>query len=341
MDHKHLSIRLAAPTVLLYAAGYPIGAATVSVMSPFLVIVLRFAASAVVLWAILAVRRQPLPTRTQVGHAIIAGLLTQGVQFLSLYWGLAHSVSAGLASLVIALNPVVTAALMAALLAHRESRRGVAALVLATAAVLLACAPKIVQDHDAGFPIIAVVIAMAGLSVGGIYQGRHCAGADPMAVTAIGLTASTPLAGIAAASAPMTCTDWPRAITLLAIMVVVSSVGATTLYAVCIKQSGARAASILFAVIPAAASVMAWITLGDRLSGLTVCGLVLGAAACTLQARTASHAPRPPGAGANESRRIGTVQVRPVGCWPHGKVRNRRHGGPDARAPRRVADGGR
>jgi len=342
MDHKRLSTKLAAPTVLLYAAGYPIGAATVSVMSPFLVIVLRFAASAVVLWAILAIRRQPLPTRAQAGHAVIAGLLTQGVQFLGLYWGLAHGVSSGLASLVIALNPVVTAVFMAALLGHRESRRGVVALVLATAAVLLACAPRIVHDHDAGLPIVAVVIAMVGLSVGGVYQGRHCAGADPMAVTAIGLTASTPLAGIAAASAPMTCSDWPRAITLLTIMVVFSSVGATTLYAVCIKQSGARAASILFAVIPAAASVMAWISLGDRLSVPAVCGLILGAAACILQARTAP-APSPSGAGRafKEPRRISAVQVRTVGCWLHGKVRNRRHGDPDARVPRRAAGCGR
>ena len=339
MDHKRLSTKLAAPTVLLYAAGYPIGAATVSVMSPFLVILLRFAASAVVLWAILAIWRRPLPTRAQIGHAVIAGLLTQGVQFLSLYWGLAHGVSSGLASLIIALNPVLTAALMAVLLGHRESRRGMVALVLATAAVGLACAPRIVHDHNAGFPIIAVVVAMVGLSAGGVYQGRHCAGADPMAVTAIGLTASTPLAGIAAATAPMTCSDWPRAITLLAIMVVFSSVGAATLYSICIKQAGVRAASILFAVIPAAASVMAWLTLGDQLPVLAICGLVLGAAACILQARTAPQAPRPPGTrrASNEPRRVSAPQVEPVGSSLHEKVRNRRYGGPDAHVPGHAA----
>jgi hypothetical protein len=44
MTERTLSARLAVPTALLYAAGYPLGAATVAVMSPFLVILPRFAA---------------------------------------------------------------------------------------------------------------------------------------------------------------------------------------------------------------------------------------------------------------------------------------------------------
>lgn len=65
-----------------------------------------------------------------------------------------------------------------------------------------------------------------------------------------------------------------------------------TLYSACIEQSGARAASILFAVIPAAAGVMAWAALGEQLSSLTIAGLVRGAAACVLRARSGGPAGR-------------------------------------------------
>ncbi|MCP2160169.1 DMT family transporter [Williamsia serinedens] len=280
-----MSLGLAVPTVLLYAAGYPIGAATIAVMSPFLVILIRFAASAVLLWGVLAVRRVPLPPRRQLGHAAIAGVLTQGVQFLGCYWGLSHGVPAGLAALIVALNPVATSAIMMAALGHRESRWGVAALVLATVSVVLACAPSLVADHHLGVGIVAVIVGMLGLSVGGIHQGRRCVGMDPMLITAIGVTTSTPLAALVAVASPMHVTDWPRAGVLLVVMVVFSSIGATSLYAACIARSGPRAASILFAVIPSVAGVMAWIGLGEALSPLAVVGLVLGAVACVAQSR--------------------------------------------------------
>ncbi|MFW0786368.1 DMT family transporter [Gordonia sp. CPCC 206044] len=286
MSRRPLPLRLAVPTILLYGAGYPLGSATVAVMSPFLVILLRFAASAAVLWLIVALRRTPLPGRGQVLHAMAAGLLTQGVQFLGLYWALAQGMPAGLSSLIIALNPVVTAVLMALVLGHRETRRGIVSLVLGTAAVVVACAPGVVADHGVGSALIVVVVAMLGLSLGGIYQGRYCSGMDPWMITAVGLTASTPFAGIAVALTPTHTSDWPRALILLAAMVVLTSVGATTLYAACIERSGARAASIIFAVIPATASVMAWVALDESLSAFTLVGLVLGGAACVLQATT-------------------------------------------------------
>ncbi|MFE3188522.1 DMT family transporter [Nocardia sp. NPDC059240] len=287
MTDRALSPKMAIPTVVLYAAGYPIGAMTVAVMSPFLVIVLRFAASALLLWVIVAARRTPLPDFRSTGHAMAAGLLTQGVQFIALYWGLAHGVPSGIASLVIALNPVTTAALMALALGHRESKQGIIALVFATGAVVLACAPKIAADHRIGLGIATVVIAMLGLSMGGVYQGRYCRQLDPWLVTALGLTASIPMAALLAVFTPTNCTDWPRAVALLAFMVVLSSIGATTLYSACIKRSGPRAASILFALIPAVASLMAWVALGETLSALSVGGLALGAAACVMQAKAA------------------------------------------------------
>ncbi|GAA5050955.1 DMT family transporter [Nocardia callitridis] len=313
---RRLPIRLAGPTAILYAAGYPIGAATVAVMSPFLVISLRFAASAVLLWGVVVARHvlgarggaaaprvSPLSDRRKVGHAMIAGLLTQGVQFLGAYWGLAHGVSAGLAALVIALNPVMTAALLAVFLGQRQSRRGVVALGLAAAAVVLACLPKIVHDHAVGPGVIAVIIAMLGLSVGGVYQGRHCSNMDPWVVNALGLTASTPVAALTLLFSPVTTTDLPRALILLTVMVVISSMIGTTLYSACIKRAGAMAAAILFAVIPAITSLIAWAFLGEQLSILTLVGLLLGAGACALQAAsarqkgravTSDEAPRPP-----------------------------------------------
>ncbi len=305
--YRPLPLFLAVPTVILYAADYPIDAATVTVMSPFLVILLRFFFSSMLLWVVVAARRSRLPSLRQVGHAVVAGVLTQGTKFLGVYWGLAHGVSASFTALVIALNPVVTAALVATVLGQRESRRGLAALGLATAAVLLACPPKGVADHHVGPGIVAVVIAMLGWTAGGVYQSRKCAGMDVWVLTAIGVTASIPLASTLATVSPMSVTDVPRTIVLLAVMVVFSSALGTTLYAACIKRSGPRASSLLFAVIPAATGLMAWAVLGERLSGWSVGGLVIGAAACLLQAGATSGR----GRGGHAVRRRSVVRSTP------------------------------
>lgn len=289
MEHQRLSWKLATPTVLLYAAGFPIGAATVQVMSPLMVILLRFALSTIVLWLILGARRVPCPSRRTVLHASVVGLMTQGVHFVALYWAFTQGVPSGFASLIIALNPIATAVMLGLFLGHRESKGGAAALILGLAAVVTACLPKILQDPAVGPALGAVVIAMLALAGGSIYQNRTLPGVDGVTVTAIGITASIPFAGIAALLTPVEVEDWAKAMTLLVLMVAVNSVGAMTLYAVCIKRFGARATSILFAIIPAVASVMAWIALGEDLSPFTIAGLVLGAAACVVQVRSGTR----------------------------------------------------
>lgn len=197
---------------------------------------------------------------------------------------LAGGVSSGLSALIIALNPVVTALILAVWTSHRETPRGRLSLLLGAAAVVVACSPMIFEDFSLGVPLLLVVVALLGLSFGGIQQGRHLTGVHPLVITAIGVTVSAPFAGVVAVAEPGEVTDWPRALVLIGAMVVFSSVGATTLYATCVARAGARAASILFSVIPATAGVMAWVALGENLSVFAVIGIVLGASACLVQA---------------------------------------------------------
>lgn len=79
---KKLTPLLTVSTVVAYAAGYPLGSASVAVMPPGLVIFLRFLASAVLLWVIVAALRLPMPPPGRLRQAMTAGLLIQGVQFL-------------------------------------------------------------------------------------------------------------------------------------------------------------------------------------------------------------------------------------------------------------------
>lgn len=114
----------------LYALGYPIGALSVSAMTPMLVLVARFALAGAILatWALIA--RAVWPTGRTLCHVIVAGLLMQAVQFCALYEALEHGAPAVLGAVVISMNPVVTAVLAALFLDERLNRWRLVALAL-------------------------------------------------------------------------------------------------------------------------------------------------------------------------------------------------------------------
>jgi len=71
----------------------------------------------------------------------------------------------------------------------------------------------------------------------------------------------------------------------VAAVVLLNATVAMTLYVRAINNYGAAAVAMLFTVIPAVAGVLSWLMLGQRPDIGIAIGLVLGAAACWLNAR--------------------------------------------------------
>ncbi|MFE7114147.1 DMT family transporter [Streptomyces sp. NPDC057654] len=281
---------LPAVTVLLYAVSYPLGALTLGFITPFLLILLRFALSAVLMWTIVAARRIPLPRGRVLAWTVVGGVLVQGVQFLGLYWGMAHGVSAGIASLVIAMNPIATAVITRLVLHQRENRWGLLALTCGAVGVVAACLPRLLFDPAVGPGLIAVLIALGGLSAGSLLQGRKLHTVDSFVFTAIGVTGSIPPAAALALTTPQHVSDPAPAAGLLTVLVLASAL-AMVCYAACVRRLGARGASILFALIPAVAVVAAWLLQGTPLDITTAIALTCGALACAAQTRAVRTTP--------------------------------------------------
>lgn len=280
-------------TVLLYAVSYPIGALAVSAVEPFMLIAFRFAITSLVLWSWFIVRRRgsagrselAVPRGAQLLWGIVAGMLVQGMQFLALYWALAHGVGPGICALIIAMNPVATSLLNRASHGAREGKWGHLALVAGVIGVAAACAPTIIADPRLGSGFVAVLIALFGLAAGSLVQGRRLKDVNPIVFTAIGTTASIPAAAIMAMTEIGSLAALPRAVPIVLTLVLTSTL-ATTLYAACVRRSGARAASVLFAVIPAVAALAAWMIQGTAIGVPVLVGLTFGSIACVAQVRS-------------------------------------------------------
>ncbi len=268
--------------VTLYAVNYALTSLALRTMSPFLLLLLRFVLSVLVLLAVCALLRTPIPRGRLLAVAAGAGLLSQAGQFIGTYWALGHGVGAGFTALVIAMNPVVTALLSRLILRRRASRRALLSTALGAAAVIVACLPIVLADPRIGPVVLAVGGSLVAVSLGALWQGRSLREVHPAMFTLIGVVVSTPVAGALALTEPARPPSGFASWALLGGIVAIG-LGGTVLYSALVRAVGADAASILFSVIPAATAVAALILLGEPLSVAGVIGLVLGAAASVLR----------------------------------------------------------
>ena len=282
MDMPRMPLSTASAVTFLYALGYPIGALAVAAMTPMAALVLRFslAASILAIWTVLV--KAPWPRGAQFGHVVVAGLLIQAVQFCSLYEALQLGSPAVLGAMAIAMNPVTTAILGAVFLREPLGPQRLAALALGVVAVLAACAGRLMSAQGVDPVILLLVLALLGLSAGGVYQQRFCAGVDFRAMSAMqNAVALIPAAALAILT-PFSVHDGAKAAIAVGGMVLLNATLAVSLYLRAINTHGAAAVAMLFAVIPAVAAVLSWLMLGQRPDAGVAVGLVAGGFACWL-----------------------------------------------------------
>ena len=308
-----MPLRRASNLTFFYALGYPIGALAVSAMSPMAVLVFRFGLAGAILsgWALLA--RVTWPTGRTLVHVLIAGLLTQALQFIPLYLALMHGAPAVLAAVVISMNPVVTALLVAGFLGEGLTWTRVGALVLGVLAVLAACAGRLITMGGVDSVVLLLLAALVSLAAGGVYQQRFCSDVDFRSTAALqNAVALVPVAALATVM-PFTVVDAWKAAGAVAAVVLLNATVCMTMFVRAINNFGAAAVAMLFAVIPAVAGVLSWLMLGQRPDIGVAVGLVVGAAACWLNARGSrqqrQHDPTGDGRG---QHRVDPVHDSPV-----------------------------
>jgi drug/metabolite transporter (DMT)-like permease len=284
MPHTPMPMRTASSVTIFYALGYPIGNLAVASMTPMAVLVLRFGLAAAVLVGWTQIAGVAWPTGRKLGHVMVTGLLMQAVQFCCLYLALQRGAPAVLGAVVIAMNPVVTAILGALFLRERIGRRRVLALVLGVAAVVSACASRLIAAGGVDPVLILLLIALVGLAAGGVYQQRFCADVDFRATSAVQNAVALVPAALLAALTPFAVHHALNAVLSVAAVVVMNATLAVSMYVRAINVHGATAVSMLFCVIPAVAGLLSWIMLGQRLDAGIALGLLLGAAACWVNA---------------------------------------------------------
>jgi drug/metabolite transporter (DMT)-like permease len=286
MTPTRMPMRTAMAVTFFYALGYPIGNMAVHSMSPMAVLVFRFGLAGLILGAWAVVSKVSFPTGRKLGHVAVTGLLMQAVQFCALYFAVQHGAPAVLCAVLIAMNPVATALLAAAFLRDRLTPGRIVALLLGVAAVFAACASRLIAEKGVDPAVLLLLVALVGLAAGGVYQQRFCADVDFRASTAVQNAVAFVPAVVLALTTHFEIHDARKAAFAVAGVVLLNAVLGVSLYVRAINLHGASAVAMLFCVIPAVAGVMSYFMLGERIDVGIGVGLVLGALACWLNARS-------------------------------------------------------
>ncbi|MCV7228701.1 DMT family transporter [Mycolicibacterium komossense] len=308
MQLTRMPLRTASAVTFFYALGYPIGNLAVGAMTPMAVLVFRFSLAGLLLGAWAAISRVPWPRGRKLAHVAVTGLLMQAVQFCCLYLAVQRGAPAVLCAVVIAMNPVATAVLGALFLRERLGPARILALGLGVAAVLAACASRLVHEHGVDPVFVLLLVALLGLAAGGVYQQRFCADVDFRASVAVQNTVALIPAAVLATLTPFAIHDHLKAGLAVAAVVLLNAGVGVSLYVRAINRHGAAAVAMLFCLIPAVAGVLSWLMLGEHPDiGIGV-GLVLGAFACWLNARASRQKRQDdPGRDGRGQNRVETV----------------------------------
>jgi drug/metabolite transporter (DMT)-like permease len=275
--------RLGAPAlfVLLWSTGFVGAKYGLPYAEPFTFLGLRLAIAAALL-ALLAVvlRSAGMASRPQYGRAAVVGILLHAGYLGGVFYGISLGIPAGVSAVVVSLQPVLTAVLAARVLGERPTARQWLGLGLGVAGVVLVVGPGIAAA-DSAEPLstaglAACLVALVSGTLGTVYQKRHGDGIPLVWGTAVQYVAAAALLlAVAVATEDMTIRWTVEFVGALVWLVVVLSLGAVLLLLLLLRRGTAASVSSLYYLVPPAVAVEAFLLFGERVSALSLVGIVV------------------------------------------------------------------
>jgi drug/metabolite transporter (DMT)-like permease len=239
--------------------------------------------AATVLAAVTLTLRRPL--RVLAGrwhHLAISGVLTNSLLLMTAHYAMVH-IGAAQIALVQTLNPLLTALLAWPVLGERLRPVQWLGLLLGTSGVVLIVGLAALSSPVELNGLLLTVGGVIGICSGTLYFGRFCRGIPMLEGTSVQFAAAAVACVVATALFETPHAWWNDvAIAAVAWNVAAVSLGGMALYYFMLTHGTAARTTANFYLVPGTASVMAWLLLGERLSALTIAGLVVSSIGCWL-----------------------------------------------------------
>jgi drug/metabolite transporter (DMT)-like permease len=275
--------------VLIWSTGFVVARYGMPHAPPMRFLCLRYALSVLCFGVWIALARPSWPQgRAQWLHLAVTGVLMQAGYLGGVWAAVKHGIAAGTVSLIVGLQPVLTALWVSA----RPARGAPAVspgqwlgLLLGLLGLVLVVWRKLGAGEVNALNLALSVAALLSITVGALYQKRHVAPCDPRGANLIQMAAalvvSLPLAALE--TEPVV---WhPELVGALAWSVLVLTLGGSSLLFMLLQRGAATRVTSLFYLVPPCTALMAWLLFGELLTPTVLAGMALAALGVWLAVR--------------------------------------------------------
>jgi len=262
--------------VVLWASGFVGAKLGLGYAEPLTFLSLRMAAVVALLAVILALTRPKWPSGAGVMHSALTGLMVHGLYLGGVFLAIENGLSAGLAALIVSLQPVITSTVANRFLGERVVLRQWAGLALGLLGVYLVLYEKTATGHANTLAFAAITVALFGITVGTLYQKRFGGGMDWRPALVVQYAAAGVLFALGAFAFETRAVQWtPQFVFALGYLVLVLSFGGIWLFYFLIRRAAATRVVSLFYLTPPVTALLAWALFGERLPALALFGMAV------------------------------------------------------------------
>lgn len=266
--------------VLLWSTGFIGAKFGLPYAEPVTFLCVRYLLVIAVMGGVALATRAPWPhAPRQWLHIGVTGLLVHATYLGGVFMAISHGLPAGIASLVVGLQPLLTALGAGALLGEKVLPRQWAGLVLGFGGVGLVVSHKVAAAASAPeltAMLTPVLVALVGITAGTLYQKRFCPAFDLRTGSVIQFVPCLIVSAIVASQTETMLITWSgQFVFALGWLVLVLSVGAISLLNLLIRSGSAVNVASLFYLTPPTTALIAWGVFGETLTGLALAGMAI------------------------------------------------------------------
>jgi drug/metabolite transporter (DMT)-like permease len=278
--------------VLIWSTGFIVARYGMPHAPPMKFLALRYALSvaAFLLWAALARAAWPRDGR-QFAHLSVTGILMHAGYLGGVWAAVKAGMGAGLAALLVGLQPVLTAVWISMWGGQVQARQW-AGLALGLGGLLLVVWQKLGVGEVNAPNLLFALVALLAITAGTLYQKRFVAPCDVRTANLVQLAAAfvvtLPLALFESEAMRWTLPDGTLNGELagaVAWSVLGLTLGGSSLLYLLIQRGAATTVTSLMYLVPPTTALMAWMLFGEPITPLIVAGMALTAAGVSLVVR--------------------------------------------------------
>ena len=271
--------------VLIWSTGFIVARLGMPNSPPMKFLALRYIFSVLcfAVWALAARVRWPA-NRRQYGHLAVVGVLMHAGYLGGVWTAVKLGMGAGLAALLVSLQPVLTAVWVSSR-GGRVTARQWCGLALGLGGLALVVWNKLGLGEIHPANLLCAIIALVSITVGTLYQKRFVAPCDVRTANLVQLSAAfvvtLPLALLETEGMRWTA----GLIGAMGWSVLGMTLGGSSLLYLLIQRGAATAVTSLFYLVPPCTALMAWLLFDEPITALTVAGMALTASGVSLVVR--------------------------------------------------------